>query len=65
MSQKKIKLRYPNLSLEWKEIYSLPFTDTYDTKIKELQNKLIDNIVCKNDRLLRFIVNDYLLCTFC
>ena len=25
-AQKKIKLKYPDLSLEWKEIYSFPFT---------------------------------------
>ena len=30
-AQKKIKLKYPDLSLEWKEIYSLPFTVTQDT----------------------------------
>jgi len=30
-SQKKIKLKYPDRSLEWKEIYSLPFTVADDT----------------------------------
>jgi len=36
-AQEKIKLKYPHLSLEWKEIYSLPFTVTQDTKIREFQ----------------------------
>jgi len=34
-AQEKIKLKYPDLSLEWKEIYSLSFTVTQDTKIRE------------------------------
>ena len=44
-AQKKIKLKYPDLSLEWKEIYSLPFTVAYDTKIREFQYKLLNNIL--------------------
>ena len=36
-------LKYPDLSLEWKEIYSLPFTVTQDTKIREFQYKLLNN----------------------
>jgi len=47
-AQKKINLKYPNLSLEWKEIYSPPFTVTHDTKIREFQYKLLHNIVFTN-----------------
>ena len=37
-AQNKIKLKFPDLSLEWKEIYSLPFTVTHDTKTREFQS---------------------------
>ena len=47
-AQEKIKLKYPNLSLEWKEIYSLSFTVTRDTKIREFQYKLLNNIFFSN-----------------
>ena len=47
-AQKKIKLKYPDLSLEWKEIYSFLFTVTHDTKTREFQYKLLNNIVFTN-----------------
>ena len=40
--QKKIKLKYSDLSLEWKQIHSLPLSVTHDIKyITEFQYKLI------------------------
>ena len=44
-AQKKIKLKYPDLYLEWKDIYSLPFTVRQDTKTGEFQNKLLHKII--------------------
>ena len=48
-AQIKLNLKYPELSVEWKKIYSLPFTVTTDTKIREFQYKLLNNIVFTND----------------
>ena len=64
-AQKKIELKYPDLSLEWKDIYSLPFTITHDTKTREFQYKLLNNIVFTNDKLFRFKMIDSPLCAFC
>ena len=64
-AQKKIKLKYPDLSLEWKEIYSLPFTVAHDTKTREFQYKLLNNIVFTNEKLFRFKMIDSPLCAFC
>ena len=64
-AQKKTKAKYPDLSLEWKEIYYLPFTVTRDTEISEFQYKLVSNIVCTNEKLFRFKMIDSLRCAFC
>ena len=64
-AQKKIELKYPDLSLEWKDIYSLPFTVAHDTKTREFQYKLLNNIVFTNDKLFRFKMIDSPLCAFC
>lgn len=44
-AQKKINLRYPELSLDGREIYPLPFTFTLDTKVREFQYKMLNNII--------------------
>ena len=64
-AQKKIKLKYPDLSPEWKDIYSLPFTVTQDTKTREFQYKLLNNIVFTTAKLFRFKMIDAPLCAFC
>ena len=51
---KRIKLKYPDFSLDWKEIYSLPFTVTRDTKTREFRHKLVNNINFSNEKLFRF-----------
>ena len=64
-AQKKLKLKFPDLSLEWKEICSLPFSVTHDTKIREFQYKLLNNIVFTNEKLFRFKMINSPLCAFC
>ena len=57
-AQNKIQLKFPDLSLEWKEIYSLPFTVTHDTKTRAFQYKLLNNMVFTNEKLFRFKMID-------
>ena len=64
-AQNKIKLKFPDLSLAWKEIYSLPFTVPQDTKTREFQYTLLNNIVFTNEKLFRFKMIDSPLCAFC
>ena len=63
-AQNKIKLKFPDFSLAWKEIYSLPFVVTHDTKTREFQYKLLNNIVFTTEKLFRFKMIDSPLCAF-
>ena len=51
--------------VEWKKIYSLPFTVTVETKLREFQNKILNDIGYTNDKLFRFKMIESPLCTFC
>ena len=64
-AQSKMKNKYPQLVVEWKKIYSLPFTVTVETKLREFQYKILNDIVYTNDKLFRFKMIESPLCTFC
>ena len=64
-AQNKIQNKSPELSVDWKKIYSLPFNVTMETKLREFQYKLLDDIVFTKEKLLRFKMIDSPLCTFC
>ena len=51
--------------MDWKKIYSLPFVVTIETKIREFQYKLLNDIVFTNEKLFRFKMIDSPLCSFC
>ena len=53
-----------------KQVYSLPFIVTIETKIREFQYKVLNNIVFTNDRMFQFKMTysprEYSpLCSFC
>ena len=64
-AQSKMKNKYPQLVVEWKKIFSLPFTVTVETKLREFQYKILNNIVNTNDRLFCFKMIESPLCAFC
>lgn len=64
-AQNKYKKEYPNLSVDWKKIYSLAFSVTLDTKLRAFQYKLLNHILYTNDRLYKFKIVDSPLCAFC
>ena len=64
-AKKKLKNKYPELAVDCKKIYSLPFVVTTDTKIREFQYKLLNDIVFTNEKLFRFKMIDSPLCSFC
>ena len=41
-AQTRLKEKFPHFSVDWKEIYSLPFTVTIETKIREFQYKIFN-----------------------
>ena len=55
--KRSFKRNFPNFKL--REIYSLPFTVTIETKIREFQYKMLNNLV------FRLKMIDSPLCTFC
>ena len=60
-----MKNKYPQLVVDWKKIYSLPFTVTVETKIGEFQYKILNDIVYTNDKLFHFKMIESPFCTFC
>ena len=57
--------KFPELQVSWKEIYSLPFVVTIETKIREFHYKILNNIVFTNEKLFRLKMVDSPLCVFC
>ena len=45
-----VKLRYPDLSINWREIYYLLFKVTLETKIREFQYKLLNHILFTSEK---------------
>ena len=64
-AQKKLKNKYPELAVEWTKIYSLPFVVTIETKLREFQYKLLNNILFTNEKLFKFKMTESPLCNFC
>ena len=48
-AQARLNTEYPNLSDEWKKIYSLSFNATLDTKLRIFQYKILNRILYTND----------------
>ena len=57
--------QYPDTIINWKKVYSLPFRTTLDSKLREFQYKILNNIVFTNDKLFRFGFSQSPNCTFC
>ena len=58
--------QYPALSEDkWKQVYSLAFNVTLDTKLRAFQYKFLNRIVYTNEKLFAFKITDSPLCTFC
>ena len=64
-AQSKYKDDYPNISVDWKKIYSLAFRVTLDTNLRAFQFKLLNRIVFTNNKLYNFKIVDSPLCSFC
>ena len=65
MAQKLFTDKFSYFSFNWNTIYSLPFVVTIETKIREFQYKVLNNIVFTNEKLFKFKMTDSPLCSFC
>ena len=61
----KILDKYSDTIINWKKVYSSPFCTTLDSKLREFQYKILNNIVFTNDKLFRFGLSQSPNCTFC
>ena len=64
-AQQKITDKYSDTVINWKKVNSLPFRTTLDSKLREFQYKILNNIVFTNDKLFRFGLSHSSNCTFC
>ena len=63
--KKKKSDKYSDMVINWKKVYSLPFRTTLDSKLREFQYKILNNIVFTNDKLFSFGLSQSPNCTFC
>ena len=64
-AQQKLTEKYSETSINWEKVYSLAFRTTLDSKLREFQYKILNNIVFTNDKLFRFGLSQSPNCTFC
>ena len=64
-AQQKLTDKYSETFINWEKVYSLPFRTTLDSKLREFQYKILNNIVFTNDKLFRFGLSQSPNCTFC
>ena len=64
-SQKYFCHIFPNLQVEWKEIYLLPRKVSIDTNLRMLQYKILNNILYLNKQLFVFNKKETKLCSYC
>ena len=58
---------YPDLTIDWKKLYSLAFETTLYAKLKEFQYKILNLIIftCLIKNLHQFKMEESPLCAFC
>ena len=64
-AQLKFNTKFVDDVLEWKEIYSLPFRATLDTKSREFQYKLLNRCLVTNAFLFKVGLASTPTCSFC
>ena len=64
-AQQKMTDKYSDTVINWKNVYSLLFRTTLDSKRREFQYKILNNSVFTNDKLFRFGLLHSPNCTSC
>ena len=64
-AQKKLSDKYPDSAIDWEKVYSLPFSSSMESKLREFQYKVLHCIIFTNEKLYRFGIMQSPLCTFC
>ena len=61
----KLADKYPDTIVNWEKVYSLAFCTSLESKIREFQYKVLNCIVCTNEKLFRLGIVDSSKCIFC
>ena len=64
-AQKRFQDQFPDVQFHWNDIYSFSFKVSLETKIRELQYKVLDNIVFTDEKFFKMKKTDLPQCTFC
>ena len=64
-AQKRFQDQFPDVQFDWNEIYSLSLKVSLETKIREFQYKVLNNIVFTNEKFFKIKMIDSPQCTFC
>ena len=57
-AQKRFQDQFPDVQFDWNEIYSLSLKVSLETKIREFQYKVLNNIVFTNEKLFKIKMID-------
>ena len=63
--QKILTDKYHDINVEWDKAYYLPFLSALKSNARECQYKILNCIVCTNEKLYRFGLVASPSCTFC
>ena len=64
-AKEKLSAKYHHLTIDWKRVYLLSFRTTLETKLREVQFKVLNRIVFTNEKLFRFGMAESDKCVFC
>ena len=64
-AKQKLSMKYPEIDINWEKAYSLPFQVTPESKVREFQYKIANDIVFTNEKLFRFGLTQSPNCAFC
>ena len=64
-AQKRFQDQFPDVQFDWNEIYLLSFKVSLETKIREFQYKVLNNIVFTNEKFFKMKKTDLPQCIFC
>ena len=64
-AKQKLTNKYSNIEIDWEKVYTLAFQCSLDTKISELQCKILNCIIFTNEKLNLIGVVESPNCTFC
>ena len=64
-AQARFEEQFPNICLDWRDIYKLPFSVLIDTKSREFQYRILNRYLTTNSFLYKIGLANSPLCKFC